>query len=661
MSLVRLEGVVREIGTFVILDRIDAAIAPGERIGLVGPNGAGKTTLLRIASGRDEPDRGTVTRRRGLSVGLLGQEAHFDATFMASPDLRDGGPPRRGAPRDDGRRARPPGARGPRGGHRLRRPPAPVRRPRRLHAGPAGRRGAVGARLRARRVAAAADGALRRPADARGAGAPGDRGPGPAAARRAHEPPRHRRDRVARGAPPPADGRAPRRLARPGVPRRDRPPRVGAPRPAPDRVPRRLQRLPPPAGGARRARGEGGGVARRPGPARGRARPALPEPAQAREDARARGPAREAQGGDAGRAEEVRRGPSGSTGRRSPAGRCGRARSSSGSRTSPSGTCRGAAPSRPTGRMPPSRSSSPARRSSPRSAGSGSGSSGRTAPARRRCCGRSPATCRRSTASSRSATRSSPGTSPSCATRRSPARRCSTPSSRRSRSRPARPAATSRASCSAATTPSRRSGRCPAASGRGWSSRCSGSCRRTCCCSTSRRTTWTSRPARRSRRSWPRSPATLLLVSHDRRLLETICDRLWVVDDALAVPFDGGYRAWRQAVADGWTVAGRGGPPREPRPAGHRAARAGVGADREPRRVAEAGDRVRGVGRRHGSASSVAAAPPGEAREALEGRLPAAQRGPGRRAVAPRPAQVAARARDGRRRPSPPTSSSCAA
>ena len=51
------------------------------------------------------------------------------------------------------------------------------------------------------------------------------------------------------------------------------------------------------------------------------------------------------------------------------------------------------------------------------------------------------------------------------------------------------------------------------------------------------------------------SPATLLLVSHDRRLLETICDRLWVVDDGLAVPFDGGYRAWRQAVADGWTVA----------------------------------------------------------------------------------------------------------
>ncbi len=50
------------------------------------------------------------------------------------------------------------------------------------------------------------------------------------------------------------------------------------------------------------------------------------------------------------------------------------------------------------------------------------------------------------------------------------------------------------------------------------------------------------------------SPATLLVVSHDRRLLETVCDRLWVVDHGAAAPFDGGYRAWRAAVADGWTV-----------------------------------------------------------------------------------------------------------
>jgi ATP-binding cassette subfamily F protein 3 len=88
VSILRLEGVVREVGDFVILDRIDAAIAAGDRVGLVGPNGAGKTTLLRVAAGLDEPDRGEVHRKRGLSVGMLAQEAHFDAVFMAAPDLR---------------------------------------------------------------------------------------------------------------------------------------------------------------------------------------------------------------------------------------------------------------------------------------------------------------------------------------------------------------------------------------------------------------------------------------------------------------------------------------------------------------------------------------------------------------------------------------------
>ena len=88
MSLLRFEKVTREIGTFVILDGIEAAIASGDRIGLVGPNGAGKTTLLRIAAGIDEPDLGSVSRKRGLTLGLLAQEAHFDLEFMAAPDLR---------------------------------------------------------------------------------------------------------------------------------------------------------------------------------------------------------------------------------------------------------------------------------------------------------------------------------------------------------------------------------------------------------------------------------------------------------------------------------------------------------------------------------------------------------------------------------------------
>jgi len=88
VSILRLEGVTREVGTFVILDGITAAIAVDDRVGLVGPNGAGKTTLLRLAAGRDEPDAGVVHRKRGLTIGLLAQESHFDEAFMAAPDLR---------------------------------------------------------------------------------------------------------------------------------------------------------------------------------------------------------------------------------------------------------------------------------------------------------------------------------------------------------------------------------------------------------------------------------------------------------------------------------------------------------------------------------------------------------------------------------------------
>jgi ATP-binding cassette subfamily F protein 3 len=88
MSIVRLAGVVREVGDFVILDHVDAAVAAGDRIGLVGPNGAGKTTLLRLVAGLDEPDQGEVHRKRGLTIAMLRQEANVDSGFIEASSLR---------------------------------------------------------------------------------------------------------------------------------------------------------------------------------------------------------------------------------------------------------------------------------------------------------------------------------------------------------------------------------------------------------------------------------------------------------------------------------------------------------------------------------------------------------------------------------------------
>jgi ATP-binding cassette subfamily F protein 3 len=88
MAILRLSGVRREIGTLVILDSINAAIAHGDKVGLVGANGAGKTSLLRICAGLDAPDSGTVQRKRALAVGLLTQETNLDPAIVAAPTLR---------------------------------------------------------------------------------------------------------------------------------------------------------------------------------------------------------------------------------------------------------------------------------------------------------------------------------------------------------------------------------------------------------------------------------------------------------------------------------------------------------------------------------------------------------------------------------------------
>jgi ATP-binding cassette subfamily F protein 3 len=77
------------------------------------------------------------------------------------------------------------------------------------------------------------------------------------------------------------------------------------------------------------------------------------------------------------------------------------------------------------------------------------------------------------------------------------------------------------------------------------------------------------------------SPATLLVVSHDRRLLETVCSKLWVVDDGQAVSFDGGYRAWRSAVSGGWTVSDEVGRQAAVRGRGGRPSRASAPATRQ--------------------------------------------------------------------------------
>jgi len=72
--LVGAERIRLETPTRVILDELSLGLESGDRIGVVGRNGEGKSTLLGILAGTRVPDDGRVTRRGGVTMGVLDQE-----------------------------------------------------------------------------------------------------------------------------------------------------------------------------------------------------------------------------------------------------------------------------------------------------------------------------------------------------------------------------------------------------------------------------------------------------------------------------------------------------------------------------------------------------------------------------------------------------------
>ncbi len=73
MNIVNLDRVSKAYPVGVLLDEVSIGLDEADRVGVVGRNGAGKTTLLRLLTKLGEPDSGRVTHRRGLRVGYLPQ------------------------------------------------------------------------------------------------------------------------------------------------------------------------------------------------------------------------------------------------------------------------------------------------------------------------------------------------------------------------------------------------------------------------------------------------------------------------------------------------------------------------------------------------------------------------------------------------------------
>lgn len=78
--LLGVESIALDFPTKTVFDSVTIGIDEGDRIGIVGRNGDGKSTLLRILAGRMQPDSGRVTTRGGVHIGMLDQTDTLDQT-----------------------------------------------------------------------------------------------------------------------------------------------------------------------------------------------------------------------------------------------------------------------------------------------------------------------------------------------------------------------------------------------------------------------------------------------------------------------------------------------------------------------------------------------------------------------------------------------------
>ena len=87
MSLITAANLAKSYGPDDIFSGVSFAIPKGARLAIVGPNGIGKTTLLRILYGEETASEGKVNRAKALRMGYLPQEAASDTAFESDASL----------------------------------------------------------------------------------------------------------------------------------------------------------------------------------------------------------------------------------------------------------------------------------------------------------------------------------------------------------------------------------------------------------------------------------------------------------------------------------------------------------------------------------------------------------------------------------------------
>ena len=91
--MIRLENISKQNGHQILFIEASAALLRGEKVGLIGPNGAGKTTLFRMIAGEESPDEGQAAVDQGVTIGYFSQDVGEMSGRSAVSEAMDGAGP----------------------------------------------------------------------------------------------------------------------------------------------------------------------------------------------------------------------------------------------------------------------------------------------------------------------------------------------------------------------------------------------------------------------------------------------------------------------------------------------------------------------------------------------------------------------------------------
>jgi ATP-binding cassette subfamily F protein uup len=86
-ALIYGQKLTKAYGTKRLFQELTLGVSEKDRIGIIGPNGSGKSTLLRIFAGLEQPDQGRVTRRQHLRIAYIPQQAGFDPESTVAEEI----------------------------------------------------------------------------------------------------------------------------------------------------------------------------------------------------------------------------------------------------------------------------------------------------------------------------------------------------------------------------------------------------------------------------------------------------------------------------------------------------------------------------------------------------------------------------------------------